>query len=88
VLIISQLHNRGTLTGCGDDGSATLTRVREVQATGQFDPRSVLDAIASLDDILVRAKVANPVIPELAKQHGGTSTFWQGLARPQRPIDH
>jgi abortive infection bacteriophage resistance protein len=32
-------------------------RVKAKRLVGQFDPRSVLDVTASLDDILVRAKV-------------------------------
>lgn len=63
-------------------------RVKAKRLVGQFDPRSVFDVIASLDDILVRAKVADPMIPELAEQHDRASTFWQGLARPQSPVDH
>jgi abortive infection bacteriophage resistance protein len=63
-------------------------RAKAKRLAGQFEPRSVLDVIASLDDIVVRAKAADPIFPKLAQQHGRDSAFWQGLARPQNPIDH
>ena len=63
-------------------------RVKAKQLAGQFDHRSVLDAIASLDNMLIRGKPAEPVLPELVKQHGRDSAFWQGLARPESPRDH
>ena len=63
-------------------------RVKAKRLAGQFEPRSVLDVIASLDDIVVRGKVADPVFPELVQQHHRDSAFWQGLAHPQNPLDH
>ena len=45
----------------------------------------VLDIIASLDDMLVRSKTAEPVLPALAQQHERDSAFWQGLVKPQIP---
>lgn len=62
-------------------------RVKAKRLGGQFEPRSVLDVIASLDDILVRGKTCTPILPELVQQHERTSTFWLGLARPQSPRD-
>lgn len=55
---------------------------------GQFESRSVLDVIASLDDMACRTKVADPLLPELFAYYGRNSAFWQGLAKPQSPRDH
>lgn len=63
-------------------------RVKAKKLAGQFEPRSVLDVIASLDDMLVRPKLCNPVLPELVRQHERSSAFWQGLVNPQNPRDH
>ncbi|MEU1524480.1 Abi family protein [Nocardia rhamnosiphila] len=63
-------------------------RVKAKRQAGQFDPRSVLDVVASLDDVLVRSKTANPVLPALTQQHPRDSPFWRGLAHPQNPSDH
>lgn len=63
-------------------------RVKAKRVAGQFEPRSVLDVIASLDDVLVRSKVEEPILPELAQGYESDSAFWQGLIRPQNPIDH
>lgn len=72
------------------DAGPTPNNVRHKakRIAGQFDPRSVLDVIASLDDILVRGKAAASVLPELTQQHDRDSVYWQGLARPQNPRDH
>lgn len=63
-------------------------RVKAKKMAGQFEPRSVLDVIASLDDVLVRARAAEPVLPTLVQQHARDSAFWQGLTHPQNPRDH
>lgn len=63
-------------------------RGRAKRLAGQFDPRSVLDVVASLDDIGVRGGVAEPILPVLVDRHGGDGGFWSGLARPQSPRDH
>lgn len=63
-------------------------RGRAKRLAGQFEPRSVLDVVASLDDVLLRADAGEPVLPELVEQHDQKSAFWQGLARPQNPRDH
>ncbi|ASQ89316.1 Abi family protein [Mycobacterium intracellulare] len=63
-------------------------RAKAKRLAGQFEPRSVLDVIASLDDILVRGKAADAVLPEFVQQHDRNSAFWQGLAHPQNPLDH
>ena len=47
----------------------------------------MLDVIASLDDILVRGKAADPVLPELLQQHDRNSAFWKGLGHPVNPRD-
>lgn len=62
-------------------------RVKAKRRAGQFAPRSVLDAIALLDDFLVRGKAADAVMPELLEQHDRNSTFWKGLGNPVNPRD-
>ncbi|MET7771135.1 Abi family protein [Nocardia sp. NPDC005366] len=63
-------------------------RVKAKKQAGQFEPRSVLDVVASLDDVLVRSRTENPVLPVLTQQHPRDSQFWRGLACPQNPRDH
>lgn len=63
-------------------------RGRAKRLAGQFKPRSVLDVIASLDDIASRTGVADPLLPRLVAQHGRGSEFWKGLSDPQSPRDH
>lgn len=62
-------------------------RVKAKRQAGQFEARSVLDVIASLDDVLVRSRSASPVLPVLVEQHLRGSAFWRGLAHPQNPRD-
>lgn len=63
-------------------------RVKAKKLAGQFEPRSVLDIVASLDDMLVRSRTADPVLPGMVQQHARDSHFWQGLVSPQNPRDH
>ncbi len=63
-------------------------RAKAKKLADQFEPRSVLDVVASLDDILVRSRTADPVLPGVVQQHSGDPAFWQGLTRPQNPRDH
>lgn len=72
------------------DAGPTPNNVRKKakRAAGQFEHRSVLDVIASLDDMAVRSRVADPILPQLVAEHKRDSTFWQGLADPQSPRDH
>lgn len=72
------------------DAGPTPNNVRKKakRAAGQFEPRSVLDVIASLDDVACRTEVADPLLPELVADYGHHSAFWQGLAEPQSPRDH
>ncbi len=71
------------------DAGPTPNNVRSKakRQAGQFEPRSVLDVIASLDDILVRGKAAEPVLPELLQQHDVKAAFWNGLGHPVNPRD-
>lgn len=71
------------------DAGPTPNNVRSKakRLVGQFEHRSVLDIVASLDDIAVRGKVAAPLLPNLASQHR-ERPFWDGLAKPQSPRDH
>lgn len=72
------------------DAGPTPNNVRNKakRLAGQFGHRSVLDVIASLDDMLVRSKTADPFLPVLVQQHDRSSAFWQGLSDPQIPVDH
>lgn len=64
-------------------------RIKAKRLAGQFEPRSVLDVIASLDDVLHRSQAGvAAVLPEIVRQHDRNSAFWQGLAHPQNPRDH
>lgn len=62
-------------------------RVKAKRLAGQFDPRSVLDVVASLDDIVVRGRAADPVLPGLVQQYERDSAFWTGLGHPVNPRD-
>lgn len=72
------------------DAGPTPNNVRKKakREAGQFEPRSVLDVIASLDDMATRGHVAGPLLPRLVAGHPRDSVFWQGLTRPQSPRDH
>ncbi|MFI8358815.1 Abi family protein [Streptomyces sp. NPDC085612] len=72
------------------DAGPTPNNVRSKakRLAGQFEPRSVLDVIASLDDVAIRGKVADPVLPQVVRQYPRDCLFWEGLARPQSPRDH
>lgn len=72
------------------DAGPTPNNVRKKakREAGQFEPRSVLDVIASLDDMTARGGVAGPLLPKLAAEHDRASEFMQGLAKPQSPRDH
>ncbi|WP_246118277.1 Abi family protein [Corynebacterium canis] len=81
----SRLWNHSVL-----DAGPTPNNVRNKakRKAGQFEPRSVLDVIASLDDMAVRSGVAVSILPRLVADYSRDSTFWQGLIRPQSPRDH
>ena len=63
-------------------------RVKAKRLAGQFEPRSVMDIIASLDDISSRSKAADSLLPRLVEEYSRDSEFWVGLSRPQNPRDH
>lgn len=72
------------------DAGPTPNNVRKKakRLAGQFHQRSVLDIIASLDDISRRSRVSEPLLPTLVQQHSRASAFWHGLAQPQSPLDN
>lgn len=72
------------------DAGPTPQNVRNKakRRVGQFEPRSVVDIIASLDDMTSRATECAPLLPELADEHPRGSAFWRGLVDPQSPKDH
>lgn len=63
-------------------------RVKAKRVSGQFEPRSVLDVVSSLDDFAVRGMHAAPVLPSLVADHSRNRSFWQGLLSPVSPRDH
>ena len=63
-------------------------RAKAKRLVGQFEPRSVLDVLASLDDLLVRSGTNDPLLPQLVEQYSLDSAFWEGLVRPESPRDH
>ncbi|PPH07706.1 abortive phage resistance protein [Rathayibacter sp. AY1E4] len=63
-------------------------RAKAKRLAGQFTPRSVVDVIASLDDILLRGADAAPILPELVAEHSLHDVFWRGLTTPRSPLDH
>ena len=63
-------------------------RGRAKKTAGNFEPRSVLDAVASLDDILVKGMGASPVLPVLVSRFRSNAAFWGGLRAPANPKDH
>lgn len=62
-------------------------RAKAKRLAGQFEPRSVLDVVASLDDVLTRAVSADPLLPHLVRDHRPDAEFWRGISRPQNPRD-
>lgn len=72
------------------DAGATPNNVRYKarRLADGFEPRSVLDAVASLDDVLVRGRAGSAVLPDLVEEFGVGSVFWQGIADPQNPRDY
>jgi abortive infection bacteriophage resistance protein len=63
-------------------------RVKAKRVAGQFTPRSVIDVIASLDDLLVRGASSIPILPTLAWQYPRDHPYWRGLSAPENPRDH
>ncbi|MDP9903258.1 Abi family protein [Arthrobacter bambusae] len=63
-------------------------RAKAKRLTGQFEPRSVLDIVASVDDLLVRSGTAGPLFPQRVEQYSLDAAFREGLVRPQSPRDH
>jgi len=62
-------------------------RTKAKRLAGQFDPRSVLDVVASLDDILLRGAGAVAILPSLIIEHSPHEPFWRGLRAPQTTHD-
>lgn len=62
-------------------------RHRAKRLLGQFEPRSIIDVVASLEDILVRGGVTTPTLEWIAATHPRGSAYWEGLARPRPPRD-
>jgi abortive infection bacteriophage resistance protein len=63
-------------------------RVKAKKKAGQFQPRSVMDVVASLDDMVVKGKAGEAVLPRLVECYRGDKTIWDGLADPKATTDH
>jgi abortive infection bacteriophage resistance protein len=63
-------------------------RTKAKKLAGNFDPRSILDVVASLDDLVFRASGLSPVLPVLIEAHRVHTSFWDGLRMPVSPKDH
>ena len=63
-------------------------RSRAKRTFGQFEPRSVIDVVASLDDLAARGNVGGGLLSELFEEYGQVPDLWAGLAKPQAPRDH
>jgi hypothetical protein len=63
-------------------------RAKAKRISGQFEHRSVLDVVSSLDDIALRGMGADPLLPTLISEHSQHHAFWQGLLKPLNPRDH
>lgn len=71
------------------DAGPTPNNVRNKakRLAGQFEPRSILDVVASMDDILQRASVVDPLMPWLVEHWKDTPHYWQGMTHPVNPRD-
>lgn len=63
-------------------------RAKAKRRVGQFEPRSVADVIASLDDLYVRAGLGQPLLPEVFSIFSNSGHTWNGYAAPVFPRDH
>jgi abortive infection bacteriophage resistance protein len=63
-------------------------RTKAKRAAGQFEPRSVLDVVASLDDAVARGGGFARILPVLVDEYAAEPVFWEGLAHPRSPRDH
>jgi len=71
------------------DAGPTPNNVRNKakRLAGQFEPRSILDVVASMDDILQRAGVVDPLMPWLVEHWKDTPHHWQGMTHPVNARD-
>ena len=72
------------------DAGPTPNNIRKKakRIAGQFEPRSVVDVVASLDDIVVKGKVGEPILPELIECYKSETAVWNGYVDPKKPQDH
>jgi len=60
---------------------------RAKRKIGQFDPRSVIDVLVSLDDLLEKASLGDGAIDWLLARHGASSLYLEGLRQPRNHRD-
>lgn len=68
------------------DAGATPNNVRSKvrKVAGDFEPRSIMDVLASMEDMLLRAHCAPPFLPDLAETYRPDDVFWSGLCVPRK----
>lgn len=64
-------------------GTPNNIKHRAKKVVGNFDPRSVMDVLASLDDFLSKAGLGGQVVTALVTDHRLDGLFMQGLRQPQ-----
>lgn len=71
------------------DAGATPNNVRHraKRVLGQFEHRSVVDIVVSLDDLLSKGRVRVGLMDEVATAFRHDAAFWRGLAHPINPVD-
>lgn len=72
------------------DAGATPNNLRRraKKQAGQFEPRSILDVVTSLENFLDSAESTNQVLSSLITQYKSNDLFWGGLTHPKPPIDN
>ncbi|MFE4470799.1 Abi family protein [Leifsonia sp. NPDC056824] len=63
-------------------------RTKAKRLAGQFSHRSVIDVVASLDDMTFRGVAAEPLLPWLVEKFVSEPSFWGGVTAPEGPRDH
>lgn len=58
-------------------------RNRAKKRIGQFHPQSVMDVIASLDDVVARTLGERGLLDRVATLAGNDSTYWDGIVSPR-----
>lgn len=63
-------------------------RVKAKRLAGQFTARSLIDAVASLDDIVQRGTGQTAILPAMVSAYRSNADLWGGLTHPVSTQDH